>query len=203
MTQTEIYLVQGLAVLFFFGFLPIMLTMIARDKLQSYAITHVLCEFITPHQTGFTKMLREVGGVVQLPTAVKNGIPKTFPIGTSATFTIGWPDYFPRFLKVSARKTIFMTDTWEPVSRTGKNPWLDPVLKPEMLTVLQNEGSTSLVIKRAQEESMQEGYAKQPKRGIKITFTHILLVVVLGLLTYLVIWFTQHGPEIMAGLGID
>lgn len=202
MTQAEIYLAQAVTVMFFVGFTMLML-MIARDKLQRYAITHVLCEFITPHQTGFTKMLREVGGLVQLPVAVKGGIPKTFPIGTSATFTVGWPDYFPRFLKVMARKTIFMTDTWEPVSRTGKNPWLDPALKPELLTVMQNEAATSLVIKRAQEESMELGYAKQPKRGIKITFTHILLIFLLIGITVILVWGLQNMPDIMAGLGLD
>lgn len=199
MTSTELYLTQALAILVFFVLAPAIILIVARERLQRKAITHVLCEFITPHETGFSKMLQEQNSMVTLTVPSIKGQPpaleKTFPVGK--TITVAWPENWPRFIQVAARKGIYRTDTWEPIHRTDGNPWIDPVLAPELLTTLRNEGTATLVIKRAEEEAMRAGYLAPTRKPMRISFDlmfKLVLLIAIGALFYFII---KYGPMLV------
>lgn len=187
-----------IATLFGSGMVFFFVLIFIRERLQRKADTNVKIEIINYDLgKGYYKLvpINFEDGTVTLKGMVKGTMDKTYPIG--GTYIVVHPEGWPRVLQVLIRKMVVSTDTWEPLSKKDR----DPVLQPEALTIIRNERFGEQAVRRVQEEAMNAGTI--PRKGIRINWSIVLILILLVLLGTVAYWLFQHGPEILAALGVE
>lgn len=186
MTGLEQNLLNGLVVCVFI-FIMFSWMWKLKVKYQKESIDHVLGEFVTSVGTGYPKLLRVEGGLVQMEPEDKKGVKgKAFPVAEQASFLVDYPEgpWCPRFLKCKIKKIIFREFDVEPISNLYSK---EPVFTPELLYNIRNERMSELGLIHARDEAKNEGLPTKTRLKFgNINLWHLLIgVAVIGIGVYI------------------
>lgn len=200
MTQTEIYMIQALTVMVIvIGVFVFMFRL--RAKYHKEAIDHVLCEFITPVQTGYTERLAINKGVMVVEPKVDKHTGKTirpgkiFTAEELQTYDVGYPEgWCPPWIRTKIRKGTFFENDVTPVSGRRK----EDTMSPEQLYSIVNERFTEMGTEQAAREKELEDRAKKGLAGA--TWLYIIGGVTLAGVVFVGVYLYANIGTIIAWL---
>lgn len=175
-----------------------------RYTWQKEAKKYILVEVVQLIGRGYTTLIEEDNGIIELPPrkkSKKGG--KRWTINSLSTYEVEYPgSWVPSFLRTTIRKTVVQEWNWEPFTNRSPNP----VATPNLEYNLEWEKFTKLAVAYSEvvhdlEEKLQKALAQNIK-PIRFYILMGLAIVAGGYSAYLSMEMTEILKSIQSGLGL-